>query len=80
MKSLLAATAMAVIAMMGFSGGAQAIGCASGAAAGGVAGHMAGHHALLGAAAGCAVGHHVNAKQKQNASAPAGGASATQPQ
>ena len=79
MKSILAASAVVLLAATFLPGAAQAAGCASGAAVGGVAGHMAGHHGILGAAAGRAVGHHENVKQ-QRATAPTAAAPAAQPQ
>ena len=52
-----------LVAMVGATSQAQAIGCISGGAAGAVAGHYAGHHAVLGAVGGCIVGHQAHKKQ-----------------
>lgn len=57
--------AVAVVAAVGMSTQAYAVGCISGAVAGGVAGHYAGHHAVLGAVGGCVAGHQLHKKQVQ---------------
>jgi uncharacterized protein YcfJ len=56
----------ALVAMIGASPEAHAIGCISGGAAGAVAGHYAGHHAVLGALGGCVAGHEVHKQQVAN--------------
>lgn len=61
MKKILLASA--ILALVGASNQAQAIGCLTGGAAGAVAGHYAGHHAVLGALGGCVAGHHLHKKQ-----------------
>jgi uncharacterized protein YcfJ len=61
MKKILIASAL--LAAVGVSSQAHAIGCISGGAAGAVAGHYAGHHAVLGAVGGCVAGHEMHKKQ-----------------
>lgn len=61
MKNFLVAAAL--LAAIGASSQAHAIGCISGGAAGAVAGHYAGHHAVLGAVGGCVAGHELHKKQ-----------------
>ncbi|OJY63738.1 MULTISPECIES: hypothetical protein [unclassified Rhizobium] len=52
-----------LLALLGVSSEAHAVGCISGGAAGAVAGHYAGHHAVLGAVGGCIAGHEMHKKQ-----------------
>jgi len=56
-------TAVVLLALVGASSEAHAVGCISGGAAGAVAGHYAGHHAVLGAVGGCIAGHELHQKQ-----------------
>ncbi|HEV7159366.1 MAG TPA: hypothetical protein VGN38_13495 [Caulobacteraceae bacterium] len=68
---IVAYAATLAVALAGFSGPANAVGCLSGAVAGGVAGHFvrtgpAHHrHTLTGAAAGCVAGHMMKMHQKK---------------
>ena len=81
---IVAYTAALTMALTGFAGSANAIGCLSGAVAGGVAGHFVQtgpnhhRHALAGAAAGCVAGHMMKMHQKKVAAQKAAAAHAAQ--
>ena len=60
MKKLMVCASM-LLAVVAFTGAAEAKGCIKGAIVGGIAGKMAGH-GKVGAAAGCAIGHHRASK------------------
>ena len=65
MRTALALSAAALLALTASAGSADAKGCVRGAVVGGVAGHFAAHHALAGAAIGCVVAHHHYAVEKK---------------
>jgi hypothetical protein len=55
-----------LLAGVGLSQRASAVGCLSGGAVGAAAGHMA-HHGVLGAVGGCVAGHEMHNAQKGRA-------------